>query len=215
MDFARANIIHCPLEDFRTDGQDWRYGQYAPSLPMDDGEKVAECTVRDGKVTKVRIDMGVPRFAPRDIPVALDGDFVVDTPFDLNGRKLAMTCVSMGNPHAVFFVESLGEVSLELDGSAVERHALFPERVNAHFVEVESRDRVALLTWERGAGRTQACGTGAAAVCVAGGRTGRTDRQLTVRTPGGELELEWSDNDHVYMAGPAVEVFRGTWLGHE
>ncbi|MEE9296238.1 MAG: diaminopimelate epimerase [Phycisphaerae bacterium] len=184
-------------------------------IETDDGVKVAECSVSGRKVTKVRIDMGVPRFGPSEIPVTLDGDAVIDVPVEVHGRSLRMTCVSMGNPHAVFFVDSFEDIALEEDGSAIEGHSLFPERVNVHFVEIEGRHRVGLLTWERGSGRTLACGTGAAAVCAAGARTGRTGRSVTVRAQGGELELEWADDNHVYMTGPAVEVFRGTWLQNE
>jgi diaminopimelate epimerase len=126
-----------------------------------------------------------------------------------------MTCVSMGNPHAVFFVDSLEAVALTADGPAVERHPLFSERVNAHFVEVADRERVKVLTWERGSGATRACGTGACAVCVAGARTGRTERRIVAEVPGGELEVEWAEDGRVYLAGEAVEVFAGEWVGEE
>jgi diaminopimelate epimerase len=183
------------------------------TIETDDGIKTAECALADGRVSKVRIDMGEPRFNPASLPVMLDGEDVIDRPIEVNGREFAMTCVSMGNPHAVVFVESLADIRLGVDGPVLERHELFPERVNTHFVEIEGRDRVRMLTWERGSGRTMACGTGACAVCVAGARTNRTERRVVAAVEGGELELHWSKNNHVYMTGPAVEVFTGEWAG--
>jgi diaminopimelate epimerase len=183
------------------------------SIPIDtdDGVKVAECALEGGKVSRVRIDMGRPRFDPESIPVSLDGEEVVNAPIEINGRTLHMTCVSMGNPHAVVFVDDLSAIDVAADGRAMERHALFPDRTNAHFVRVVSRDRVEVLTWERGSGRTMACGTGVSAVCVAGAKTDRTARHIIAKAEGGELELEWADDDHVYKTGPAVEVFSGVW----
>ncbi|NOS99271.1 MAG: diaminopimelate epimerase [Phycisphaerales bacterium] len=185
------------------------------SIPIetDDGVKLAECTVEGGRVTRVRMDMGRPRFAPQEIPVRLTGPAVVNHPIEINGKPFRMTCVSMGNPHAIIFVDDLQSVALNIDGPAVERHSLFPERVNVHFVRVVGPTRVTMRTWERGSGATRACGTGASAVCVAGVRTERTQRRITACVPGGELELEWSEAGSVYMTGPAVEVFHGHWPG--
>ncbi|MCH7526110.1 MAG: diaminopimelate epimerase [Planctomycetes bacterium] len=182
-------------------------------IETDVGIKEAHCTVTDGKVSSVRIDMGTPSLTPRDIPVRHDGDRAIDLPIEINGRTLRMTCVSMGNPHAVVFVENLSVISLAQDGAAIESHPLFPERVNAHFACVETPGRITVSTWERGSGATLACGTGASAVCVAGVLAGRTSPQVTVVVPGGELELNWdrAGNNHVYMTGPAVEVFSGDW----
>jgi len=166
----------------------------------------------DGLVDRVRVDMGEPRLAPKDIPVKLPGDRAVDTPIDVSGRKLEMTCVSMGNPHAVFYLADAAAVDLEEIGPLVERHPLFPRRTNVHVVEVRSRGEVVMRTWERGTGLTQACGTGASAVCVAGVLTGRTDRAILAHLPGGQLELVWDEvTGHVFMTGPAVEVFTGDW----
>ncbi|MCG3125423.1 MAG: Diaminopimelate epimerase [Phycisphaerae bacterium] len=125
---------------------------------------------------------------------------------------LRMTCVSMGNPHAVFFVPRLDDVPLADWGPRIEHHPLFPQRVNAHFVQVLSRTHVRMATWERGAGATQACGTGASAVCVAGVLTGHTERRISADLPGGRLTLEWdAASDHVFKTGPATEVFSGEW----
>ncbi len=183
------------------------------SIPIetDDGLKIAECTLENGKVSRVRIDMGLPRFAPTEIPVNLSGDCVQDATIKIRGRDLKMTCISMGNPHAVFFLDSFNQISHFQDGPAIENHPLFPERVNAHFVTIENRSRVNVLTWERGTGRTLACGTGVSAVCVAGVKTARTDRRIIAKVEGGELELEWADDNRVFKTGPAVEVFQADW----
>ena len=134
-------------------------------------------------------------------------------PFELPDRRAELTCVSMGNPHAVFFVDDMAEVVLERDGPFVENYAAFPERVNVHFAQVISPQDVEVLTWERGSGATQACGTGACAVCVAGVLNSRTDRAITTHLPGGDLMLEWSADGKVCMTGPAEEVFVGCWPG--
>lgn len=165
-----------------------------------------------GRVAAVRVDMGVPVLAPREIPVALDGERLVAAPLALADQQLRMTCVSLGNPHAVFFVEDVARVPLEVWGPAIERHPLFPQRVNAHFAQVLGPQRVRMRTWERGAGATQACGTGACAVCVAAVLEERTRRQITAELPGGALALAWdADTNHVFKTGPAVEVFTGVW----
>jgi diaminopimelate epimerase len=164
-----------------------------------------------GQVSSVRVDMGPPALQPARIPVRLAGERVVAAPLQVAGHSLHFTCVSMGNPHAVFFTERLEDVPLADWGPRIERHPLFPERVNVHFAQVLARDRVRMITWERGAGLTQACGTGACAVGVAGVLNGLTDRAAMVELPGGELQVEWEENGHVFMTGPAEEVFTGQW----
>jgi diaminopimelate epimerase len=166
----------------------------------------------DDRVAAVRVDMGVPALAPRQIPVALDGQRVVARPLSLGARRLEVTLVSMGNPHAVFFTDRVADVPLASWGPELERHPLFPERINVHFAQVLSRQRVRMVTWERGSGTTQACGTGACAVCVAGVLNDFTQREISVELPGGELDVVWdAATDHVHMAGPATEVFNGEW----
>jgi len=182
------------------------------AIETDDGVKEAVCTVQGGKVIRVCVDMGEARnLETRDWK--LETGSVGRTPLESRFESLvsSMTCVSMGNPHAVIFVESLSDVDLAKDGPMMERHPLFPDGVNTHFVAVETPDRVKAVTWERGSGATQACGTGVSAVCVAGARTGRTNRKITVEVPGGLLDVEWREDNHVYLTGPAVEVFTGTW----
>jgi diaminopimelate epimerase len=164
------------------------------------------------RVTAVRVDLGEPILDPRRIPVALGGERVVAAPMPFREQVLSVTCVSLGNPHAVFFERHLASVPLAQWGPQLERHPLFPERINVHFVQVLRRDRVKMITWERGTGLTQACGSGAAAVCVAGVLNRLTERALTALLPGGELQLEWEEaSNHVFMTGPATEVFTGQW----
>ncbi len=173
----------------------------------------------------VRVGMGEPILTAADIPVKVptgnDGR-VVDAPCSAIDTEAAwvatagldprMTCVSMGNPHAVFYCRDVAAVPLEQVGPALERHPIFPRRINVHFVQVLAADRVRMRTWERGSGITMACGTGASAVCVAGVLTGRTDKRIIAEVPGGELTLEWDGQGEVFMTGPAEEVFAGVWL---
>jgi diaminopimelate epimerase len=165
-----------------------------------------------GRVATVRVDMGEPILAPERIPVGLSGPQVIQAPLTAAGQRFSVTCVSMGNPHAVIYVPDLGGVRLAEWGPALENHALFPQRINVHFVRVVRNDYVEMVTWERGSGPTQACGTGASAVCVAGVLEDRTGRAITARLPGGELQLVWvAETGHVLMTGPATEVFAGEW----
>ncbi|MBL7139387.1 MAG: diaminopimelate epimerase [Planctomycetes bacterium] len=170
--------------------------------------------VRDeaGRIVRGAVGMGRPSLAPPDIPVLVDGERAVDVPIDVAGHSLRMTCVGMGNPHAVFYEDSVAEWPIETLGPRIEQHALFPERVNVHAVQVVSPEEVIVRTWERGSGLTLACGTGACAVCVAGVLTGRTARRLVAHMPGGDLEVAWPDDEaEVRLTGPVEEVFAGTW----
>jgi len=172
-----------------------------------------------GRIVKGSVCMGRPRLAPADIPVRARGDRVVDVPLKGVGRlpqgvarPLRMTCVSMGNPHAVFYVDSAADWPLATLGPRIENHKLFPRRVNVHIVQVVSPQEVVARTWERGSGITLACGTGASAVCVAGVLTGRTGRRILAHVPGGDLGLEWPDDEaEVRLTGPVAEVFSGEW----
>ena len=167
---------------------------------------------RKNKVEKVCVNMGQPILTPKDIPVKLAGEKIVEHPINIMGKKLRMTCISMGNPHTVFFCNDVESVDLEKLGPAIERHELFPNRVNVHFVQVLGRNEFKVRTWERGSGITLACGTGACACCVAAVLTDRCNRTCTAHLPGGNLNLNWCEKDNcVYMTGPAVEVFEGTW----
>lgn len=191
-----------------------------------------ELEVAGDRVRRVRVNMGEPILEPARIPVALPHPFqdvrVADVPvkqyipvsepaswMEDCGWDPRMTCVSMGNPHVVLYCKKVAAVPLELLGPYFEHAAVFPKRINVHFVQVESSGEVTMRTWERGSGITLACGTGACAVCVAGVLTGRTDRKILAHLPGGDLEMEWAADNHVYLTGPAVEVFSGDWPDNE
>jgi len=165
-----------------------------------------------GKVERVRVDMGEPRLKRGQIPMSGDPDArVVDEELMIDGYPFRITCVSMGNPHCVTYVDKLDDFPVARFGPAIEHHPLFPRRINVEFVEILSRNEVRQRTWERGAGETLACGTGASAVVVAGVLCGRTDRVLRNCLRGGTLELEWTAGGPVLMTGPAVEVFSGEY----
>jgi diaminopimelate epimerase len=169
------------------------------------------------QVERVRVDMGEPILTPEKVPTALPGNPrlpqapAADVELCLSGEALRVTCVSMGNPHCITFVDQLTDRWVLHIGPQIETDPHFPNRVNAEFVEVISPTEVRMRVWERGSGETLACGTGACAVCVASALTGRTGRKILVHLPGGDLQLEWGDDNHVYMTGPAVEVFHGEW----
>jgi diaminopimelate epimerase len=190
-----------------------RSGRASMTVQADAGVRAVEVLVGcDGKrVESVRVDMGRPKLEPSEIPTTLPGPVVVDRDVEISGRRYRLTCVSLGNPHAVVFVDDVRAVALAVEGPAIETAEIFPRRTNVHFVQVEARDEVTMVTWERGSGPTQACGTGASAVCVAGSLTGRTVRQIRVNLPGGQLQIHWADDEHVHMTGPAEEVFTGEW----
>jgi diaminopimelate epimerase len=176
------------------------------------GVLTLELEVEGGEARRVRVDMGEPILQADRIPTTLSGDPVVEAPLEVGGRTLRVTCVSMGNPHCITFVDEVSDDWVLGLGPQVERHPAFPRKVNAEFARVNAPDDVTLRVWERGSGETLACGTGASATCVAGVLTGRTGRRITAHLPGGDLLLEWSEADnHVYMTGPAVEVFSGEW----
>ncbi len=182
----------------------------------------------DGTVDQVTVDMGEPILEPRQIPVDLPrrhkgtiADVRLDKYIPLNapvgwmedcGLDLRMTCISMGNPHVVIYCAHVEAVPLKMIGPFIERQPIFPDRINVHFVQVQSSTEVTMRTWERGSGATLACGSGACAVCVAGVLTDRTDRRLLAHLPGGDLDIRWDERrNHVFMTGPAVEVFTGDW----
>jgi diaminopimelate epimerase len=183
--------------------------------------------ISQGRVARVRVDMGQPILEPERIPVQLPGvaeGRLVDVPLEPHiqlentkgwiekcGLDPRMTCVSMGNPHVVLYCKSVNAVPLDTVGPLVETNPVFPRRINVHFVQVHDRREVTMRTWERGSGITLACGTGASAVCVASNLTNRTERKILAHLPGGDLELEWAVDGHVCMTGEATEVFSGEW----
>ncbi len=190
--------------------------------------------IADGHAQRVRVDMGEPILEasriPAELPSPIAVERIVDAPLDRfippatpsvqwvqdSGVDPRMTCVSMGNPHLILYCRSVAAVPLATIGPFLETQPIFPKRINVHFVQVHSKAEVTMRTWERGSGITLACGTGAAAVCVAGVLTQRTARKILAHLPGGDLELEWLAGDnHVYMTGPATEVFSGDWNSHQ
>ncbi len=176
-------------------------------IDTDDGVKTVTIAVgSDGGATGATVDMGVPVLDGPRIPVASEGR-VIDQPLEVAGHTWQITCVSMGNPHCVVFVPEVASLDLPRIGPAFERHPFFPNRVNTEFVAVRSRSVVDFRVWERGSGETMACGTGACAALVAAVLTGQTDRRATIHLRGGDLTIEWRDDDRVLMTGAATEVF--------
>jgi len=206
-----------------------------PSLKIETGRGVLnlDLEIEGGKAQRVRVDMGEPILRAEKIPVAIEHldpkeSRVVDVnlfehiwqePFQPWATRAGldvspkMTAVSIGNPHLIIYCRNVAAVPLEQIGPHLETHRIFPNRINVHFVQTHGREEITMRTWERGSGITLACGTGASAVCVAGVLTGRTGRKILAHLPGGDLNLEWNETDnHVYMTGPATEVFSGEWL---
>ena len=180
--------------------------------------EILEGAARGEATISVRVDMGMPRLQRGDIPMDTPaGQFggasqqVVNQPLEIDGAKYNITAVSMGNPHIVIFVDDVESVPLKEIGFKIEHHEAFPERTNVHFVQVLGSQKLWMRTWERGAGDTLACGTGACAVVVASALNNKLtgDRRALVHLPGGDLDVEWASNNHVYMTGPATTVFSG------
>jgi diaminopimelate epimerase len=176
------------------------------------GTLTVELEIKAGKADRVQVNMGQPILEAPQIPTKLIGNPPLDVPLAVAGQTLQVTCLSMGNPHCVTYVErATDELVLGL-GPKIEHAPQFPARVNVEFIEILSPTEVRQRTWERGSGETLACGTGASAVCVAGVLTGRTQRRIINHLLGGDLELEWRESDGcVYKTGPATEVFTGEW----
>ncbi|TFU90818.1 diaminopimelate epimerase [Dysgonomonas mossii] len=164
----------------------------------------------DEKARKVTVDMGEPILDPEQIPVKVDKEPVLNFPLDIDGKIWEISCVSMGNPHAVVFTTGIKELDLPVIGPKFEKHPIFPRKTNTEFIEVVDRKTLNMRVWERGAGETLACGTGACAAAVAAILNGYCDRKITIHLIGGDLEIEWDEqNNHVYMTGEAVTVFEG------
>ena len=177
------------------------------------GIKYLDLTVEDEKVTKVKVDMGEPILEPKKIPVRSEKKRVVNEPIAVAEKTWNMTCVSMGNPHAVVFVEDTGSLEIEKYGPLFENHELFPNRTNTEFVQVLNRNEINMRVWERGSGETLACGTGTCASVVACILNGYTDEKVLVHLLGGDLEIEYEKTtNHVFMTGPAETVFEGDQL---
>jgi diaminopimelate epimerase len=165
-----------------------------------------------GTVDQVRVNMGQPRLRRQDIPMLGEGERVLGETLTVADREFTVTCVSMGNPHCVIYVDDVATFPVTHYGPLLEHHAQFPQRTNVEWLEWLNRREIRQRTWERGSSETLACGTGACAATVASVLNGKTERAVTVHLRGGDLEVEWAEDNHVYMTGPAVEVFRGEWL---
>ena len=174
------------------------------------GIKTLQLTVENDKVTLVRVDMGEPILEAAQIPVVADASPVIDEPIEVCGRTWNMTCVSMGNPHAVVFIDDVANFDIEKYGPSFENHERFPKRTNTEFVQVVSRNEAIMRVWERGSAETWACGTGTCATVMACILNKKTDNKVLVHLRGGDLTIEYdSDSNHVFMTGPATEVFSG------
>jgi diaminopimelate epimerase len=174
------------------------------------GVKTIKMLTRGGKVESVRVDMGQPRLRRSEIPMRGDDtERVVGEPLKVDGNRFQITAVSMGNPHVVIFDDNVKSLDLERLGPQIENHKAFPERTNVQFVQVCNSSEIILRTWERGAGITLACGTGACAAVVASALNNRTGKHVRVHLPGGDLVIEWTGDNRVMMNGPAEEVFEG------
>lgn len=176
------------------------------------GIKYLDLQVENGKVKQVRVNMGSPLLKPEEIPIALEGENVIDVPISINDTVYRMTGVGMGNPHTVVFLNDIEQMKIEEIGPKFENHSYFPNRVNTEFVKVIDRTHVKMRVWERGSGETLACGTGACAVAVACILNGLTEEDVTVSLLGGDLQIQWERKENiVYMTGPAEVVFEGEW----
>lgn len=169
-------------------------------------------SIQEGQVQGVQVDMGEPILKADLIPVLGEGEPVLGQMIEVLGEKFIYTAVSMGNPHCVIFVDDFSTLDFDRLGPAIEKHQLFPKKTNVEFIKINSSQEITMKVWERGAGPTLACGTGACASTVAAVLNEKTERAVTVHLPGGDLLVEWGLDNHVYMTGPASYVFKGEWL---
>lgn len=180
------------------------------------GTKTIQLFTENGKVSSARVNMGKPKLMRSEIPMLGKETQVIDEILTISEAvSFRITCVSMGNPHCIIFVDNFNKIDVPQYGAEIECHRVFPERTNIHFVKIHNSKEVTIKTWERGSGVTLACGTGASAVCVAGVLNKKTERKILAHLPGGNLDLEWAEDGNVYMTGTATEVFSGEWISQE
>lgn len=185
-------------------------GKETLSIETKSGIRNMHLQIQDGKACGAMVDMGVPRLNAHSIPILSEKDLVINDPIEVQKKNYRMTGISMGNPHAVIFLEEINGISLEETGRELEFHPRFPERANIEFCHVTARDRMEIRVWERGVGETLACGTGACAAVVASVLNDLTDEEVIVKLLGGELSVRWDRKvNHVFLEGPAVKVFDG------
>lgn len=170
---------------------------------------IPKVRVVNGELSGVRVNMGKPRFKAEEVPVKLEGEEIINHEISIKGTAYKINAISMGNPHCVIFCEDVNSIPLETVGPGIETDPLFPSKVNVEFAQVLNRREIRMRVWERGAGITLACGTGACATAIAAAKNGLTDREVTVHLPGGDLFIEWAEDGRVYMTGPAVYVYTG------
>lgn len=225
-----SDIADCEMEMYNMDGSQgamcgngircvakyaFDYGivdKTSISVATKSGIKYLDLTVENGKVSLVKVNMGAPILKASDIPVVSDSEQVIDAPIEVNGTTYHMTAVSMGNPHAIVYMDDVEHLEIEKIGPSFENHPVFPDRVNTEFVKILDRHTVQMRVWERGSGETLACGTGACAVTVASILNGHVDGDspVTVKLLGGDLKIFWDRTENlVYMTGPATTVFDG------
>ena len=185
-------------------------GKETLSIETKSGIRNMYLHIQDGKACGAMVDMGVPRLNAHSIPILSEKDLVINEPIEVQEKNYRMTGISMGNPHAVIFLEEINGISLEETGRELEFHPRFPERANIEFCHVTARNRMEIRVWERGVGETLACGTGACAAVVASVLNDLTDEEVIVKLLGGELSVRWDRKvNHVFLEGPAVKVFDG------
>ncbi len=178
------------------------------------GNKILTLHLHDEKVHSVTVDMGVPYWKCKDIPVALEEENCFDYPIEIEGKTYKVNCVSVGNPHAIVFMDNVEDLQIEKIGPKLECHALFPRKINVEFVEIIDKSRVRMRVWERGSGETEACGTGACATALICAKLGYTDRKVEVVLNGGSLFIDWREDNHIFMTGEAELVFEGNYYGN-
>ncbi len=219
-----SNIADFKMRIFNADGSEVEmcgngircFAKYVWDRGLSDKETLSVETlagiIKPKKIGElVQVDMGVPEFQPDKIPVDAETEKAFDLLIEIAGWHAKLNCLSMGNPHAVIFLEEDPKnFAVSKYGPIIENHPIFPKRTNVEFAYVKNREEIIMRVWERGAGETLACGTGACATAVASMVKGYTNKKVTVHLLGGDLVIEWADNGHVYMTGPAEEVFEGT-----
>ena len=167
--------------------------------------------LKNKKILRIKVNMGTPKLRRREIPMnGEDTPTVIDETLKINPEQIfKITCVSMGNPHCITFVNDVQSISVDEIGPKIENHSLFPEKTNVEFIQVLNKQEISFRVWERGVGETLACGTGACAALVAAVLNNKTDRKATIHLPGGDLDIQWANDGYIYMAGPAELVFKG------
>lgn len=183
------------------------------SLQTGAGIIIPELLFAHGEITSVCVDMGQPKLQRGEIPIkGNELDQAVNIPLTIEDATYSITCLSMGNPHCVIFVSDVEKVDLSQIGPKIETHPMFPKKINVEFAQILDGENIRMRVWERGAGITMACGTGACATLAAGVLNGKTGRKAAIHLDGGMLAVEWADDNHIFMSGPAVEVFRGEYI---